>query len=159
MSARIVPSAGSRLVVPPKDAAADAASPAIVPAFPQLDVEQVRQILPQLIDALTEAVVVVDLRHRVVAANRRFAEAFGFLGDKVVGTLCHEALACPELDQNARAGGCAACDVVKLREPRRLLRSLSAPRLRQMPSGRPQMTFRFGLKPASATSGPRAACR
>ena len=92
--------------------------------FPQLDVEQVRQILPQLIDALTEAVVVVDRQRRVVAANRSFAEAFGFLGENVLGTICHQALACPEHDQNAREGGCAACDVVTMRQPRRLLRTM-----------------------------------
>ena len=92
--------------------------------LPQLDVDQVRQILPQLIDALTEAVVVVDRNHRVVAANRRFAEEFGFLDPNVLGTLCHDALACPEQDQDARADGCAACEVARVKKPRRLLRSL-----------------------------------
>ena len=129
MSARIVPSSGSRFVVSPRKnsppaPAQEHESEPVVPAFPQLDVEQVRQILPQMIDALAEAVVVVDREHRVVAANRRFAEAFGFLGAQVVGTMCHQALACPEQDQNARPGGCAACDVERLGEPRRLLRSL-----------------------------------
>jgi hypothetical protein len=87
-------------------------------------VEQVRQILPQLIDAIADAVVVVDNRHRVVAANRRFAESFGFMRPDIIGRLCHESLACPEVDQLPESGGCIACEVNLAKEPRRLLRSL-----------------------------------
>ena len=108
----------------PKGPPAEAAASPPAPALPQLDVEQVRRILPQMIDALTEAVVVVDRDHRVVAANCRFAEAFGFLGENVIGSLCHESLVCPEADQSELAGGCAACEVARLGEPRRLVRSL-----------------------------------
>ena len=111
-------------MVSPKEPAAEAGPAPSAPTLPQLDVEQVRRILPQMIDALTEAVVVVDCDHRVVAANRRFAEAFGFLGENVIGSLCHESLICPEADQNERREGCAACEVARLGEPRRLLRSL-----------------------------------
>ena len=68
--------------------------------------------------------MVVDRDHRVVAANRRFAEAFGFIGPHVIGSLCHLTLACPELDQSGHPGGCAACDVTRLKQPRKLLRSL-----------------------------------
>jgi two-component system NtrC family sensor kinase len=37
---------------------------------------------------------------------------------------CHEALECPEVDQLGGTNGCAACEVLMLKESRRLLRAL-----------------------------------
>jgi PAS domain S-box-containing protein len=90
----------------------------------RVDIEQVRHILPQLIDALADAVLVVDTEHRVVAANRRYIEVFGLHRRDAVGVLCHEALECPEADQVEGTRGCAACEVFRLKESRRLLRAL-----------------------------------
>jgi PAS domain S-box-containing protein len=92
----------------------------------RFDAQQVRQILPQLIDALSDAVVVVDREHRVVAANRRYLEAFGVRREQVAGVRCRLALNCPESDPTGQAR-CAACDVLDLKEPRRLLRTLPDP--------------------------------
>jgi two-component system NtrC family sensor kinase len=90
---------------------------------PRLDVEQVRQILPQLIDSLSDAVLVVGRDRRVVAANRRYVEVFGVAG-AVVGSLCHEALNCAEARRDGKDAACAACEVIERRQPRRLLRTL-----------------------------------
>jgi PAS domain S-box-containing protein len=90
-------------------------------------VEQVRQILPQLIDAITDAVVVIDAQHRVVAANRRFLEAFGVLRHDAIGSVCHHALNCPEVDQVPTGKGCIACDVLHLKQPTRLVRTMADP--------------------------------
>lgn len=89
----------------------------------RLDTDQVRQILPQLIDALSDAVLVVDSERRVVAANRRYLETFGPLRAEIIGATCHEALACPEGSTGGR-GLCAACEAMALREPRRMMRNL-----------------------------------
>jgi two-component system, NtrC family, sensor kinase len=125
MSASKPPDSALRLVSAPR--AEGSACDCPTRLIPALDVDQVKQMLPQLIDALTEAVVVVDRSHCVVAANRRFAETFGFLDPNVLGTLCHEAFACPERDQEVRGGECVACDVARMKEPRRVLRSLADP--------------------------------
>jgi two-component system, NtrC family, sensor kinase len=122
MSHHIEPDSAQHFVPPPSHSGAP--FPILPDSFPRLDIEQVRQILPQLIDAIADAVVVVDRQRRVVAANRRFADAFGFLEPDVVGALCHEALGCTEVDPSARAGTCAACEVIRLKESRRLLRTL-----------------------------------
>jgi two-component system, NtrC family, sensor kinase len=90
----------------------------------RFDTQQVRQILPQLIDALSDAVVVVDGAHRVVAANRRYVEAFGLRREQVAGVRCRMALNCPEADPTGGEPHCAACDVIHLKQPRRLLRTL-----------------------------------
>jgi PAS domain S-box-containing protein len=90
----------------------------------RVDIEQVRHILPQLIDALADAVLVVDAEHRVVAANRRYIQAFGLHRRDAVGVLCHEALHCPEAGKDANPSGCAACDVLTLKESRRMVRAL-----------------------------------
>jgi PAS domain S-box-containing protein len=93
--------------------------------LPRLDVEQIRQILPQLIDAITDAVVVVDAQHRVVAANRRFVEAFGFHRKDVIGSICHQSLNCPEADRVPAGMGCVACDVFHLKQPSRMVRTMA----------------------------------
>jgi PAS domain S-box-containing protein len=90
-----------------------------------MDIEQVRHILPQLIDALSDAVVVVDRNQRVVAANRRYIETFGNRRAAVVGTHCLEVLHCP--DGHARTGHCSACEAIELRRPVRRVRNMSDP--------------------------------
>jgi two-component system, NtrC family, sensor kinase len=96
----------------------------VPPASRRFDETQVRAILPELIDALTDAVVVVDRDHRLVAANARYIESFGSRRPDMVGSLCHEVLNCPE-DQ--AAGGpdrCGACDSFSRRRPERRIRNL-----------------------------------
>jgi len=87
-----------------------------------LDIEQVRTILPQLIDALADAVLVVDRERRVVAANRRYLETFGMDRTDVVGVHCHDSVGCPASGGDDE--GCAACDVMNLGEPQKLIRSI-----------------------------------
>jgi len=95
-----------------------------MPASHRFDEERVRPILPQLIDSLTDALVVVSRDQRVIAANARYLEAFGARRTDLVGSLCTDALHCPE----QRAGGdrhrCAACETFDLRRPARHIRSL-----------------------------------
>ncbi len=78
-------------------------------------------ILPRLIEALSDAVVVLDRRGRVVAANRGFREAFGKAGDTAPGRPCPLAGAC---DGSPEGGACIACDMAEARAPRRLLHVL-----------------------------------
>jgi len=103
--------------------------PASVPAaFPgRMDIEQVRHILPQMIDALSDAVVVVDRSQRVVAANRRYLEAFGNRRVDLVGTHCMDVLHCPEAEAGARTGRCSACEVLELKRPVRRVRNMTDP--------------------------------
>ncbi len=101
--------------------------PAPVPAQSpaRMDIEQVRHILPQLIDALSDAVVVVDRTQRVVAANRRYLEIFGNRDSSVVGTPCLDVLHCPEGD--GQGGRCSACEAIELRRPVRRVRNMTDP--------------------------------
>ena len=86
------------------------------------DIEQVRHILPQLVDSLTDAVLVVDRERRVAAANRRYLEAFGNAGRHVAGVPCHDAVSCALQDSSPdHQESCPACDVFASREPSRLL--------------------------------------
>lgn len=92
-----------------------------IPASERLDLQRVQPILPQLIDSLDEAVLVVDHEQRVVAANRRYVDIFG-----LDGPVC-DAKRCPDRwlggdpapDEAAR---CGACDVIETRKPTRRLR-------------------------------------
>jgi PAS domain S-box-containing protein len=89
----------------------------------RVDLEGIREILPGLIDALADAVVVVDRDRRVVAANRRYVEVFGVKRVDVAGSACTDAVHCPE----ATLGGperCTACEAIARREPLRRLRHL-----------------------------------
>jgi PAS domain S-box-containing protein len=87
----------------------------------RLDFDQIRSILPALIDSLTDAVLVVDRNQHVVAANRRYVEAFGTLKARVQGSVCHDALHCPEPSQPSE---CAACQVLELRQPVHVVRTV-----------------------------------
>jgi PAS domain S-box-containing protein len=88
-----------------------------------IDIEQVRSILPQIINSLSDAVVVVDRDQRVVAANRRYLDTFGVRRADVIGAPCSEALHCPEA-RDGPSSSCSACGARDLREPVRRLRNL-----------------------------------
>ena len=88
---------------------------------PRYDIEQVRQMLPQLIDGLIDAVLVVDRGQRVVAANRSYLETFGTGAEAVVGISCHDSVACPLSHPGSPASACPACDVLAHRHPRKIV--------------------------------------
>ncbi len=92
------------------------------PAALRMDFDQVRDILPSLIDAISDAVLVVDRSRRVVAANRRYVEAFGPSAEQLVGETCHDTLNCPEGAKGPNR--CAACDLSTTLQTKRLIRSL-----------------------------------
>jgi len=107
------------------------------------DLTQLREILPTLIDALSDAVVVVDRSRRLVAANRRYLEAFGARQLQIVGAECHEAVNCRE-DASVTGSPCGACEAIQQKKPRRLLRT------RAGADGRPrrwEVTFNPALGP------------
>jgi two-component system NtrC family sensor kinase len=88
----------------------------------RVDLDSIGPILAQIIDSLVDAVLVIDRTQHVVAANRRYVEAFGHEGWPVAGSACTAGMACPE-----RAGGpspepCAACEVLRHGKPTRRLR-------------------------------------
>ncbi len=87
---------------------------------PAPDLTGIRDILPELIDALPDAVVVVDRERRVVATNRRYIEAFEARQAEVVGGTCTNTLNCPQACE-AGADRCDACEVFETRAPRRRL--------------------------------------
>ncbi len=120
MSGRGKPTVRQRL--PAKNGASARGVPMIpIPASERLDLQRVQPILPQLIDSLDEAVLVVDHEQRVVAANRRYVDIFG-LG----GPVC-DAKRCPDRwlggdSGRDEASRCGACDVIETRKPTRRLR-------------------------------------
>ncbi len=81
-----------------------------------MDLERVRPILPQLIDSLSDAMLVVDRNQVVVAANRRYVEVFGGEGALRAGSACTQGN-CPELASGISHERCAACDVLALKRP------------------------------------------
>ena len=127
-------SASKPLRAPSSPPSAAAASRVIVasrgmtiPASERLDLQRVQPILPQLIDSLDEAVLVVDHEQRVVAAHPPYVAVFG-LG----GPVC-DAKRCPDRilggDPNRdEATHCGACDVIETRRPTRRLRLVPDPR-------------------------------
>jgi len=76
--------------------------------------------LPQLLDAISDAVVVVDPTGRVVAANRRFTETFGPDGRELAGHPCPMAGRCSS-NGPAPRNRCVACEVTETRQPRRTI--------------------------------------
>jgi PAS domain S-box-containing protein len=91
----------------------------------RVDIEQVRHVLPELIDSLADPVVVVDRDRRVIAANRRYLEAFGARQDSIAGIACRDALRCPETESAGGAEPCAACVAFERSTPQRALRTVS----------------------------------
>jgi hypothetical protein len=89
----------------------------------RFDEEQIRLILPNLIDSLGDAVVVVDRQHRVVAANRCYLDSFGSGRDDVVGMLCSEVLNCPEAGGAGEPFRCPVCETSDRKGPSRRIRT------------------------------------
>jgi len=95
-------------------------------AAARIDWGAVLRILPQLIDSLTDAVIVTDREHRVVAANRRYLEVFGGADRAgVAGADCEVAVRCAEAMAGMGPGSCAACDVLQTGSPQRRMRVVS----------------------------------
>ncbi len=88
-----------------------------------IDFERIRDLLPALIDSLADAVLVVDRDRVVVAANRRYLEAFGSGSGHVASRKCTDTLRCPEVD--AAGGDCPACAVFRLQIPQRFIRTVA----------------------------------
>ncbi|MCE9627487.1 MAG: PAS domain-containing protein [Candidatus Eisenbacteria bacterium] len=99
----------------------DAGPPASPVHEPGAGLGPLQAILPRLIEALSDAVVVLDRRGRVVAANDRFKDAFGKAGDTVPGRPCPRSGEC---DGSPEGGACIACDLAESRAPRRLMQVL-----------------------------------
>ena len=91
-----------------------------------MDIERIQDILPALIDALADAVVVVDRDRHVVAANRRYLETFENRRADLDGTACTETLHGAAASAQAHSR-CAPCHVIETLAPQR--------RLRQIPDG------------------------
>ena len=104
---------GIRGAVPRADAA----------ATDRIDFEAVLPLMPNLLDSLTDAVLVVDRFQRVVAANRRYLEVFGRDRARVAGAVCHAAVHCPEAPGEA-VDSCVACEVLRERKATRRTRTL-----------------------------------
>jgi hypothetical protein len=87
------------------------------------EVLQLRLVLPRLIDAMSDAVIVLDRKGLVVAANQRFAEAFGASGVAVAGRPCPRAGDC--LTDGSEANPpCVGCEIAHTRKPRHALQFL-----------------------------------
>ena len=84
-------------------------------------------ILPDMIDALSDAIAVVDRRRVVVAANRRYLEVFGSKGGVIAGASCTNALQCPERDFMGPGGRCPACRSMDEKEVLREIRVIPGP--------------------------------
>jgi PAS domain S-box-containing protein len=90
----------------------------------RIDGAGIRDTLPQLIDALTDAVLVVDAEHRVVAANRRYLEVFGSKRQQITGARCGDAVLCPEAATLSDGEPCAACLTLRTRKPVQRIRAI-----------------------------------
>ena len=90
----------------------------------RFDAEAVRPILPQLLDSLADAVMVVDRSFKVIAANRRYLDAFGTQRADVVGSSCAHSLNCPLGKTTEGEERCAGCSVMEDKAPRHFIRSL-----------------------------------
>lgn len=90
---------------------------------PVLDLAALGETLPQLLDAISDAVVVVDTGGQVVAANRRFTETFGADGRELAGLVCPLAGKCHSNGPSPH-NRCLACEVKDSRQPRRTLQVL-----------------------------------
>ena len=76
--------------------------------------------LPRLLDAISDAVVVVDRRGHIVASNRRFVDTFGLRGRPIENGPCPRAGKC--LDGGGETGvKCLVCEIADTRQPRRAL--------------------------------------
>jgi two-component system, NtrC family, sensor kinase len=88
----------------------------------RVDLDSIGPILAQVIDSLVDAVLVVDRTQHVVAANRRYVEAFGLEGGPVAGSECSAGCSCPERAGGSGSEPCAACEVLLRKKPATRLR-------------------------------------
>jgi PAS domain S-box-containing protein len=100
------------------------AVPGLTPDPRRVDAGALHPILPAMIDALSDAVVVVNRERQVVAANRRYYEVFGGTHDQIAGALCADALHCPERDARSATGSCVACHAFSAGVVQRTIRNL-----------------------------------
>lgn len=89
-----------------------------------MDLDSIGPILAQIIDSLVDAILVIDRTQHVVAANRRYVEAFGGEGWPVAGSECAAGAACPERMGGSRGEPCAACVVLREKKPAKRLRTV-----------------------------------
>ncbi len=113
-----------------------------------MDIADSRELLPALLDALADAVIVVDRDRRIVAANRLYLETFGDRNADPAGASCTEAVRCPEAPDRGHAR-CVACQVMDS--------GIAQRRLRQVPDAtgvfrRFEATFSPILKPDGQAS-------
>lgn len=85
----------------------------------------IREMLPALLDAMADAVAVVDRERRMVAANRRFVEAFGGLRVDLLGSACTETAHQPSATGPHER--CAICEVLERPETQRRVRQIPGP--------------------------------
>jgi hypothetical protein len=90
---------------------------------PLLELAALGDALPRLLNAISDAVVVVDRSGQVVAANRRFAETFGPGGLELAGLTCPLAGKCHSAGPSP-SPRCIACEITESRLPRRTLQVL-----------------------------------
>ncbi|HET9252445.1 MAG TPA: ATP-binding protein [Candidatus Eisenbacteria bacterium] len=88
----------------------------------RVDLDSIGPILAQIIDSLVDAILVIDRTQHVVAANRRYVEAFGTKGWPVAGSECSAGAACPERVSGETSEPCAACEVLREKKPAKRLR-------------------------------------
>ena len=77
-----------------------------------------------ILEALSDAVVVLDRRGYVVAANQRFSAAFGAAGAAIPGRPCPRVGNCMPGDALNTDTPCVACEIAHSRQPRRVLQIL-----------------------------------
>src|SRR5262245_30379371 len=99
-------------VPPPRDAAAE-----------RIDMTAVLPILPALMDALSDGVVVLDRDRRLVAANRRYVEAFGMKRADAACAACPDARGAPAMEDGFTR--CPACEAFDTGRPQRRLRQIA----------------------------------
>ncbi len=78
------------------------------------------EMLPRLLDAISDAVVVVDRRGHIVSANKRFLDTFGLSGRPLENGPCPRAGKCLE-SGGAADGKCLVCEIAETRLPRRAI--------------------------------------
>lgn len=96
-------------------------APATSPLADKLDVHLLGAAFPRLLDAISDAVVVVDAKGNTIAANRRFLETFGFEGQALLGRPCPLSGACMTSSGPTPHTACLACEIASTKESRRAL--------------------------------------
>lgn len=94
------------------------------PVTPGAGLGPLRDVLPRLIEALSDAVVVLDRRGFVVASNQRFNAAFGTAGAAIPGRPCPRVGQCMPGEHLSDDVPCVACEIARSKLPRRVLQIL-----------------------------------